>query len=114
MNVDSPDKEKVCKWASDIDLPKNNAETVFYRAETMRLFKCQAGQINVLPEITEILNKPSVHLSTVNDYFNAFMINKRAKHYGMSIENPSSTEFFKKLLEVIEKQWINGFSLDSF
>lgn len=42
------------------------------------------------------------------------MINKRAKHYGVEVENPGTTEFIKSLLSTLEKQWVDGFSLDSF
>jgi hypothetical protein len=53
LNVESSDKEKICKWVSDADvnLPKHSAETVFYKAESLRLFKCQPSQVNVIPEI---------------------------------------------------------------
>ena len=42
------------------------------------------------------------------------MINKRAKHYGVDVESPSSTEFFKSLKSNLETKWVDGFSLDSF
>jgi len=31
------------------------------------------------------------------------MINKRAKHYGVEVENPGTTEFIKSLLSNLEK-----------
>ena len=42
------------------------------------------------------------------------MINKRAKHYGVEVENPGTTEFIKSLLSNLEKSWVDGFSLDTF
>ena len=58
LNVESSDKEKICKWVADADinLPNHSAETVFYKAESMRLFKCNVGQVDVVPKIKEILN----------------------------------------------------------
>ena len=42
------------------------------------------------------------------------MINKRAKHYGVEVDNPGTTEFIKSLLSNLEKSWVDGFSLDTF
>ena len=42
------------------------------------------------------------------------MINKRAKHYGVEVENPGTTEFIKSLIKTLDKQWVDGFSLDTF
>ena len=53
LNVESNDKEKICKWVGDaeINLPKHSAETVFYKAESLRLFKCNEGKVNVIKDI---------------------------------------------------------------
>lgn len=54
-------------------------------------------------------------MSTINDYYNAFMINKRAsKHYGVEVKNPSSSEFVKDLLAKLDGTWIDGFDLETF
>jgi hypothetical protein len=47
----------------------------------------------------------------VNDYFSAFMLYKRAKHYG--VEN-TSNEFFNKFIEILDKKWIDGFDTEKF
>ena len=53
LNVETTDKDKICKWVSDaeINLPKHSAETVFYKAESLRLFKCNEGKVNVIKDI---------------------------------------------------------------
>lgn len=116
LNVESSDNEKICKWVSDADinLPKHSAETVFYKAESLRLFKCSTGKVNVIKDIKQILDQPTSILSSINDYYNAFMINKRAKHYGVEDANPSTTEFIKSLLSNFEKKWVDEFTLDTF
>lgn len=87
---------------------------MFYKAESLRLFKCEAGQVNIIPEIKEILDQPTTVLSSVNDYYSAFMINKRAKHYGVEVENPANTEFFKSLISHLDTSWIDDFNTDTF
>ena len=91
MNEEAKDKEKICKWVSDakIDLPQHTAETVFYKAESLRLFKCSSLKDQVIKDVKKVLDQPTSVLSTIDDYYNAFMINKRAKHYGVEVENPA-------------------------
>ena len=57
------------------------------------------------------MNSPTTHLNSVDDYFNAIMITKRAKHYG--IEN-TSTSIIKAFLDRLDKQWTEEFNLDTF
>jgi len=50
-------------------------------------------------------------LQSVNDYFSAFMLKKRAKHYG--VEN-APNDFFNNFIEVLDKKWIDGFDTEKF
>lgn len=68
----------------------------------------------MITDVKKVLEQPTSVLSSINDYYNAFMINKRAKHYGVEVDSPGSTEFFKSLKSNLESKWVDGFSLDSF
>lgn len=92
---------------------KSSVESVFYKAEGLRLFKCSGAGLaaSVKQDVSELLSSPTSYLSSISDYFNAFMINKRAKHYGVS---EPSDEFLKSFLQVLDKDWIDNFNADSF
>lgn len=105
----------MCQWLENaqIDVRKSSVETVFFKAEGLRLFKCSGAglQSSVKQDVSELLSSPTQYLSSVSDYFNAFMINKRAKHYGVS---QPSDEFIKSFLQVLDKDWIDNFNAEHF
>jgi len=65
----------------------------------------------VQTDVAELLQQPKSFLGTIGDYFGAFMINKRAKHYGVE---PVPGAFSAHFMEVAEKEWISGFEVDKF
>ena len=69
----------------------------------------------MIPEIKEILEQPTTVLSSINDYYSAFMINKRAKHYGAYKEhNFATTAFFNDFINKLDTAWIDDFYLETF
>jgi len=57
------------------------------------------------------MKKPDAHITSINDLFSAFMLNKRAGHYG--VKNQGDT-FNKYLVEELDKKLIDDFSPDTF
>ena len=115
LNQDSDKSNEVCQWLENaqVNVRSSSVETVFYKAEGLRLFKCSGSalQTSVKQDVSELLSSPTSYISSVSDYFNAFMVNKRAKHYGVA---EPSDEFIKSFLEVLDKDWIDNFNTDQF
>ena len=105
----------MCQWLENaqIEVRGSSIESVFFKAEGLRLFKCSGAGLlaSVKQDVSELLSSPTQYLSSVSDYFNAFMINKRAKHYGVS--EPSDA-FIKNFLQVLDKDWIDNFNAEQF
>jgi hypothetical protein len=95
---------------------KDSVEIIFYQAEAQRLYKCKdsAYTKSVVESVTQVLSAPSkFNLETPNDFYQAFMINKRAKHYGYD-KGGEGSEFFKSFTKVVGDKWLDGFSESSF
>lgn len=56
-------------------------EKLFYQAEALRLLGCEPLK-SVVSEVERVLNNPETVLSSVDSHYFAFMLYKRAKHYG--------------------------------
>lgn len=108
LGEDSSQAPEVCEWLEslDVSITTSSPEAVFYKAEATRLFKCQEQskvRESVKKDVVELLASPTKYLVDVADYFNAFMINKRAKHYGAE----SSPSFLTTLSEKLAKEYGN-------
>ena len=102
LDAESKNAQEVCTWLSTTDLSSStDVETVFYKAESLRLFKCTQGSFVKLVkgDVTKVLASPK-ELKTVSDYFQAYMLNKRATHYGL---DKGSDSFTKELKSVLSK-----------
>lgn len=58
----------------------------------------------------KILNSPEGQLSSISDYYQAYMMNKRAKHYGVT----STSKFIPILADKYNKEWLTEFDTDKF
>lgn len=66
---------------TDFELEGKYSENLFYKAEVYRLFECTT-MVSVGDEVTELLSNPEATLTSIDDYYFAFMLYKRANHYG--------------------------------
>jgi len=83
------------------------------RAEALTLFKCPESpfSVSVREDVTRVLNTPSSSVVTVNDYYQAFMIHKRAKDFGVQ---SASQNFINTLNQVIGDDFISEFNAETF
>lgn len=111
----SEDFEDTCQWLAAAELDDAGIETLFYKAEGLRLFNCAITHASfknhVQVGIESVMKKPDAHITSINDLFSAFMLNKRASHYG--VKNQGDT-FNKYLVEELDKKLIDDFSPDTF
>ena len=71
LDTPSSKAQQVCGWLQKAELDaQNTVETIFYKAEALRLFKCKnAFATAVRSEVTKVLSSPETSVNTVNDYF---------------------------------------------
>jgi hypothetical protein len=98
----------VCEWLEglNVSIASSTTESLFHKAEATRLFKCQEQSKlvkSVKADVVELLASPTKYLVDVADYFNAFMINKRAKHYGAETSISFLTTLSDKLVNDYSK-----------
>jgi hypothetical protein len=80
-------QDQVCSWISKVKPSEQyNIETLFYRTEALRLFKCKDGDLeaNVKMEAQNMLLTPNNYVKTVNDYYYGSVMNHNANAYGLS------------------------------
>jgi hypothetical protein len=58
-----------------------------------------------------VLTFPERYLQKVDDYYQAYMINKRAGTYG--VKDPAQN-FHKQLVDIMKEDWLDGFDTDKF
>mmetsp|Transcript_3736 Transcript_3736/g.5659 ORF Transcript_3736/g.5659 Transcript_3736/m.5659 type:complete len:175 (-) Transcript_3736:903-1427(-) len=76
-------KFDVCKWLTQASIESNSAETILYRAEAQRLFKCSGSFTDgIAGDVKRVLNGPADFLTTPADVYAANIIFKRKKSYG--------------------------------
>ena len=73
---------------------------VYLRAEVDRLFKCSLGNIERNIDMYD----------SVNDLYTGFMINSRAKHYGLEQDK----EFEKVIIDKLDSKWVRNFNAENF
>ena len=71
LDTPSSKAQQVCEWLQKTELDaQNTVETIFYKAEALRLFKCKnTFATSVRSEVTKVLSSPETSVNTVNDYF---------------------------------------------
>jgi len=77
----------------------------------MRLFKCTDLADSVMGQVSEVLEFPERYISKVDDYYQAYMLNKRASEYG--VKNPAKN-FYDQLVDIMKDDWLDGFEHDQF
>lgn len=101
----------MCKWLADAKLEGDSSvDTVFYRAEGMRLFECKdsAFTSSVRDEIQKILANPGSSLNSVNDFYQANILNSQAQKYGLS-----KNDGFEVVITEKVAKWADSFTLET-
>ena len=84
----------------------NYSEDLFYYSEVYRLFECSTMAQVVGDRVSDLLSNPSDKLAKIDDYYFAFMLYKRAQHYGAK----RSENLMDALSEEATRNWLKNFN----
>lgn len=113
LNTPSQISAKICQFVqrTEESISDSSIETLSLKAEVLRLFSCPESSFTVAvrEDVVRVLASPEQSVSTVNDYYQAFMLHQRAKDYG--IKSPS-TNLLTALQNAIGNDWIKEFNAE--
>jgi len=81
----------------------------------LHLFKCPESQfsVSVREDVTRVLNTPK-SVASVNDYYQAFMLHKRAKDFGVKSSSKTVIDALNKIIGDDFKDSISSFDPATF
>jgi len=113
LSSESPKNQAICKWLSDAKLDEDaSSHAIYYKSEALSLFKCTSGKFfdKVQSQVKSLIATPDKYLTSVDDFYHAYLIDLNAKQYGFS----DSTKLKDAVDLKITKEYVKEFDEDTF